>query len=268
MNLQLHNVISDITGATGIKIVRDIVAGIRDPKVLSQHRDRRCKRPIEDIEASLKGHYREEHVFALKQALELYDIYCQKIEDCDCHVESFTPKFDINAYMKSITGVDLAAIPGLDGYSILKIISEIGCDMSKWHDEKCFASWLGLSPNNRISGGKKLSSKKMKIANRAASYLRFAANALTYNDSALGAFLRRQKARLGAPKAITATARKIAVIIYEMLSSGKEYLEIGQAEYEAQYRQKKLQRLIRTAKEFGLTLIDDNEQSVSYAEVT
>ncbi len=295
MNLQLHNVINDITGETGMRIIRAIVAGERDPKLLATYRDRRCKNTLETIEKSLTGHYRDEHVFVLKQALELYDTYQKQLDICDIEIEKQlsqfehreeiakedlaprslkrrtkdknAPLFNLKAYLIGITGVDLTAIPGIEAYSALKIIAEIGLDMNQWKSSKQFASWLGLCPGSKISGGKRLSGKSKRTANYAASALRIAASTLHRSDSALGAFLRRLKSRLGAPKAITATAHKLAVIIYNMLKNGVEYIETGQDYYEKQYRERIVKNLTIRAKELGFMLTAISNQSGTYAEV-
>ena len=249
MNVQLHNVISDITGETGLRIVRAITRGEVDPKVLAGYRDHRCKSSLETIEKSLTGCYRQEHVFALRQALELYEIYQSKITACDEEIEKQlltfevrkevpeaelmertvkrkakgksknAPLFNLKSYLISITGVDLTAIPGVEASSILKVISEIGLDLSRWKSGKQFASWLGLCPGNKVSGGKRLSGKSKRTANYAAATLRIAASTLHRSDSALGAFFRRLRARLGAPKAITAAAHKLSLIIYPRFCS-------------------------------------------------
>lgn len=283
MNLQLHNAISDITGETGMKIVKAIIAGERDAKKLAAHRDRRCKSSLEIIEKSLTGNYREEHIFALTQAVELYDIYRDKIIACDDKIEKQlsglqdNPKnpasseksstknnrahcknklsFDAHSHLIRITGVDLTEIPGLETSSVLKIISEIGTDLSRWDNSKQFASWLGLCPGNKVSGGKRLSGKSKRTANYAATALRLAASTLHRSSSALGAFLRRLKARLGAPKAITATAHKLAAIIFNMMKNGVAYKEVGQDYYEQQYRDRIVRNLSLRAKSLGFVLI-------------
>ena len=287
MNIQLSNVLSDITGVTGMKIIRAIVAGTRDPKVLAQFRSHKCASSLEDIEKSLTGHWKNEHLFSLQQALELYDFYQKQILHCDEKIEEAlqelnggenprdsnnqsnddkspkkTPKsyknalhFDVKAYLQSITGVDLTKIPGIDGISALKIIGEIGTDMNPWKSAAHFTSWLGLSPENKISGGKRLSSKTKPTANRVAQVLRMAANTLYRNDSALGGFLRRMKARLGAPQGITATARKLAVLVYTMLKNGTEYVEAGLGAYERQYEDRLLKNLKKQAAKLGLSLV-------------
>ncbi|EKD73662.1 MAG: transposase [uncultured bacterium] len=177
------------------------------------------------------------------------------------------PLFNLKAYLIGITGVDLTAIPGIEAYSALKIIAEIGLDMNQWKSSKQFASWLGLCPGSKISGGKRLSGKSKRTANYAASALRIAASTLHRSDSALGAFLRRLKSRLGAPKAITATAHKLAVIIYNMLKNGVEYIETGQDYYEKQYRERIVKNLTIRAKELGFMLTAISNQSGTYAEV-
>jgi transposase len=290
MNLQLHNVLSDITGVTGMKIIRDIVSGERDAKMLALHRDKGCKQSLETIEKSLTGNYRTEHLFSLTQALELYDVYQKKISDCENkiedklqdfdshHVESAEGQeiskhksrsncknelsFDVRSHLIRITGVDLTAIPSIKSSSALKIISEIGLDMSRWKSGKQFACWLGLCPGNKVSGGKRLGGKTKRSANYAASALRLAANTLHFSKSALGAFFRRMKARLGAPKAITAAAHKLALIIYNMLKNGVEFVETGQDYYEKQYRDRMVKSLKNRAKSFGFELVEIAEGSI------
>ena len=288
MNLQLHNVISDITGLTGMAIIRSIVAGITDPKVLASLRHERCHNPKEVIEASLVGNYRPEHLFSLKQALELYDYYTQKISECDHQIAQQTKKletgcdpkkldllkknsvtklkksrkakkheypFDLTSELIRITGVDLTKIPSIGASTALTIVSEIGLDMSRWRNAKSFASWLGLCPGNKVSGGKKLSGKTKPCANRVAIALRNAANTLYRSECAFGAFLRRMKARLGSPKAITALAHKLAKLIYIMLKYGHEYIEKGVEFYEEMYQKRREASLRKKAKEMGYDLI-------------
>ena len=164
-----------------------------------------------------------------------------------------------------MTGVDLTTIDGVDSYTALKVVSEIGLDMSRWPTVKHFASWLGLSPNTRVSGGRVMSSRTKPNANRAATALRLAAQALHRSNSALGAFLRRKKAQLGAPKAITATAHKLARIIYSMLMYGQEYVDAGAEYYERQYRSRALRNARRRAAQLGYRLVEiidsHNEES-------
>lgn len=277
MNLRLHNVISDITGTTGQAIIQAILDGERDPKVLAEYRDPRCKQLQDVIEKSLVGNYRTEHLFALKQASELYDFYQLKIKDCDAAIETLlnkwvpttseqalalpkkrktksSPKFEINHYLYDLCGVDLTAIDGLDALSALKIISEIGTDMRRWNSEKCFGSWMGLAPGTKISGGKVLKRSTKSSANRVAESLRICAGSLYNSPSALGAFLRRMKAKIGSPKAITATAYKLAKLIYRMLSQKVPYSDIGQDYYEQQHKDRLLRNLRRKAAILGCEL--------------
>ena len=279
MNLLLHNVVSDITGVTGMRIIKAILAGERDPLVLAGYRDPRCKNSKATIARSLEGHYKPEHLFSLKQAVELYEFYQAKIADCDHQIGEQlgvfddrsdggqTPPpgkgkvtgnglgFDVRGDLYRMTGVDLTRIAGIDAYTALKVISEVGTDMSRWKSSKQFASWMGLCPGNKVSGGKKLSGKTKSVANRAAAALRIAANSLTRSKSALGAYLRRQKARLGAPKAITATAHKLARLIYSMLKHGMKYVDAGQDYYEQRYRTRVVENLKKRALELGFTLV-------------
>ena len=221
MNVKFQDVIRDITGKTGMDSIEAIVGGERDPRTLAPLRDPRIKADEATIARSLQGHWREEHIFELTQALELYQAYQGKIAECDWDIEAQleqfedhsdgeppapngkkrnqknAPRFDVQSQLYQMTGVDLTRIDGVDGFTALKVISEVGTDMTKWPSAKHFASWLGLSPDNRITGGRIMSSKTKPSANRALAALRLAANALHRSDSALGAFLRRKKAHLG-----------------------------------------------------------------------
>ena len=212
MNLQLHNVVADITGATGMRIIKAILNGERDPDVLAVLRDKRCKNGVCTIAASLKSNYRPEHLFSLRQAVEFYEFHQSKIADCDGQILEQLKNFDAQDFpdgmpptsldeaLQRMSGVDLTRIDGIDTNTALKIISEIGTDMSRWESAKHFASWLGLSPGTKVSGGRILSSATKPVANKAAAALRMAAFTLFNSKSALGAYLRRQRARLGAQK--------------------------------------------------------------------
>jgi transposase len=280
MNLQLHHVVSDITGVTGMTIIRTIVAGERDPSVLATHRERGCRASVETISQALVGNYREEHVFALTQALELYDVYQAKVAACDKQIEAIlqqlkksaappvskllparhrarsgnTMIFDARAALYAILGVDLTLINGLGPYLALKLVGECGTNLTAWPTAKHFTSWLGLAPHNKISGGKVLSSKTRRTNNRAASLLRLAAVSVGRTDTALGAFYRRLSARVGKAKAITATARKIAVLFYNTLRHGMSYADPGARYYEERYKQRVLGNLQRRAKALGYVL--------------
>lgn len=279
MNIRLKNVIRDVMGLTGMTIIREIVAGVRDPAKLAQYRDPNCKNSEEVIRESLIGNYQEDHLFCLKQALELYDYYSLKIKECDHQIEKLMREmetcenserknyrrkpsskkhdfsFDMHKELIRTTGVDLTAVPGLNVQTVSKIISEIGVDMSPWETSKQFAAWLALCPGNKISGGKRLSGKTAPCANKAAAALRIAANGLRLTDTALGAFFRRMSSRLGVAKAITATAHKLAVILYNMLKTGKEYIESGAEYYEENHKARCIKNLERRAKQFGLMLM-------------
>lgn len=280
MNVQLHHVVTDITGVTGMKIVRAIVAGERDPKVLASFRDVRCKASLETIEEALTGNYRPEHVFALRQALELYDFHQQKVAECDAEVESVMralnvgraaptrplpkvrhasgrnePAFDARGALYTLLGADLSQIHGFGPYTVLRLIAECGDDMRKWPTAKHFTSWLCLAPGNKISGGRLLSSRTRRSSNRAATLLRIAAVSIGRTQTALGAFYRRLAVRTGKAKAVTATARKLAVLFYNALRHGLAYEDPGADYYEERYRQRAVHNLERRAKQLGYTLM-------------
>src|SRR5271165_348683 len=280
MNLQLHHVVSDITGVTGMTIIRAIVAGERDPNVLASHRERGCHASVETISQALVGNYREEHVFALTQAVELYDVYQTKVAACDKQIEAIlkrlkknaappaskllpprqrsrqpnAPSFDARAALHAILGVDLTQIHGLGPYLALKLVGECGTNLTAWPTAKHFTSWLGLAPHNKISGGKVLSSRTRRSSNRASALLRLAAVTVGRTETALGAFYRRLAGRVGKAKAVTATARKIAVLFYNTLRHGMGYADPGASYYEDRYRQRVLANLKRRAKSLGYAL--------------
>jgi hypothetical protein len=282
MNLKLHQVVNDITGTTGMRIIGSILDGERDPVALARLRDPRCKNDQQTIAKALQGNWRSEHLFALKQAVDLFHFHRSQIADCDCAIEqhlyvfeernhdnpgsngkhkSRKNSFSFNAYdhLKRITGIDLTRIDGVDAQVGLGIVSEIGLDMTSWPTEKHFGSWLGLSPGSKITGGKQLNPRTKPSANRAAEFFRLCANSLHRSNTALGAFLRRKKAQLGAPKAITATAYKIARIFYNMLKHGSEYADPGPNYYEKRYRKRMVNNLKRKAKQFGYELVQTSE---------
>ena len=284
MNLQLPLVVSDITGATGLRILRDIVAGHRDPQALAEHRDHRCRASKAAIIAALTGNYRPEHLFALQQNLALFDACQTQLALCDgaidTHVQTLTahvplpasplpaprvtkkprdnePRFEIRAPLHQLTGgVDLTQIDGIAPYTALKLISEIGPDMSRWPTEKHFTSWLTLAPKNKISGGRLLSSRTQPSANRAAGVLRMTAMSLGRTQTALGAFYRRLAARIGKPQAITATARKLAILIYRALKGELAYRDPGTDAYDLQQRTRVLRRLRQRAATLGFSLLN------------
>ncbi|HUQ72138.1 MAG TPA: IS110 family transposase [Planctomycetaceae bacterium] len=281
MNLKLDKVLSDITGVTGLSIIDAILNGERDPRKLALLRDDRCRHDEATIARALVGTWRAEHLFTLKQARELYRILQQLIAECDAqiaaHLETFTDRpiepppaglpparkkrrykggfaFDAQSLLEHKTGVDLTRIDGIDSQTALKVLGEIGLDMSRWPSEKHFASWLALCPDNRESAGRRRSGRTRPSSNRAAAALRMAAQGLHHSKTALGAYLRRMKASLGAPKAITATAHKLALMIYRALKHGLHYVDPGQDWYERQYRERVLKNLTRKAQQLGYQL--------------
>lgn len=283
MNVQLHHVIADITGSTGLAIVDAILAGNREPCELAKLRDPRCKNDEATIARALEGNWRDEHLFALKQAVELYRFYGTKIGELDRKLEehlvtfedrsegtklpklkppkagSNSPRFDMRNQLYRMLGVDLTTIDGISGQTALTLVSEIGTDMSKWATEKHFTSWLCLCPGSKKTGGKLLSGKTRTSANRAASALRTAAASLARSNCALGAFFRRIRSRLGSPKAITATAHKLAKIVYGMLKYGKKYVDIGKDYYEKQYLDRARKNLEKRAAALNLQLVPRQE---------
>jgi transposase len=281
MNIQLTRVLSDITGETGMAIIRAILVGNHNPETLIQYRDQRCKYSKEDFIKALTGNYRREHLFTLQQAIDLYDIYGQQIAVLDSEMETMyariesvttneaptTPpqptqrkrrknqaNFDLRTSLYQMAGVDLTQIDGIDALTAQAILTEVGTDMTRWRTEKHFTSWLGLCPNNDITGGKVKRRRTKKTDNRATAALRVAAQSLARSQSALGAFYRRIKARHGAPKAIVATAHKLARIVYHMLKNRVDYLDPGADYYNEQYKERTIKRLQKQAKKLGLRL--------------
>lgn len=289
MNLQLHHVVTDVTGVTGLKIIRAIVGGQRDPVVLATMRDVRCKATIETVQAALVGNYQPEHIFELTQALALYDFYQERLDECDAQIERTlselnadrqvpadplpkprhkTPaanavNFDTRAPLYQLTGVDLTQIHGIGPFLALRLVAECGTDLSKWPTAKHFTSWLTLAPGCKISGGKVLSAHTRKTTNRISSHLRLAAVTVGRTDTALGAFYRRLSARVGKAKAVTATARKIAVLFYNAMRFGMAYQDPGADHYERHYRERVIKQLHRRAAAFGFTLQEAATQRVS-----
>jgi transposase len=282
MNLQLHHVVSDITGVTGITILEAILAGERNPHQLAKLRHRRVKATEETIAKSLVGDYRREHLFTLRQSLAAFRQYQGWIADCDREIEQYLeqfeskpdpppgptppsedgskpktsePRFDLQTQLHRIFGVDLTQVPGIHVLTTQTLLAEIGPDFSRFEDGSALASWLGLCPDNRISGGKVLSVKTRKVKNRAATALRMAAQSLHHSQSFLGHFYRRMRAKLGAPKAITATAHKLVRILYHMVTTGHAYDETICAQNELQNRQRLEARLRKQARELGLQVV-------------
>ena len=279
MNLKLTQVVSDITGATGMAILKAIIAGERDPQRLAKLRNARCHHDEDDIAKALQGTWRAEHLFALQQAVALYEFYHQQVALCDqqikAHLETFAdhsagqplppkarrhkktnePRFEARTPLYRMAGVDLTAIEGIEEGTALAILAEIGTDMHRWPSVKHFCSWLGLCPQHQISGGKVLSRRVRPGAHRVTVALRLAARSLHHSQSALGAFFRRMKTRLGTPKAITATAHKLARLVYHLLKHGSAYVQQGLDAYEAQYHERKVKTMAKQAKALGYTLV-------------
>jgi transposase len=277
MNIQLANVISDVAGATGQRILRAIIGGERDGKALAALKDARIHASEDEIAKSLQGNWRDEHLFALKQALAAFDFYGSQLADCDAAIETQlqglqahagtparskkrsrarnAPRFDLRERMFQMCGVDLTRIDGIDVTTALVVLSEIGTDMSRFASVKHFTSWLGLCPGTKITGGKLLSGKTKRCANRAAQALRLAAAALRSSKSALGAYFRRLCSRMDKPKAVTAAAHKLARLIYTMLTKGEEYTDQGQDYYEERYRERVLRALAQRAAKLGMQVV-------------
>jgi transposase len=277
MNIQLANVISDVAGETGQKILRAVVAGERNGHALAAMKNARIRASVDDIAKSLQGNWRAEHLFALKQALALFDFYGTQLAECDREIEQQlqslqvhdgepakgkqrgrarnAPKFNLRTQLFKMCGVDLTRIDGIDVTTALAVLSEVGADMSRFTTVKHFTSWLGLCPGTRITGGKVMSGKTKRCANRAAQALRLAAAALRSSQSALGAYFRRMCSRMDKAKAVTAAAHKLARLIYTMLTKGEEYTDQGQDYYEERYHQRVVWHLSKRAEKLGMKLV-------------
>ena len=266
MNVQLSNVISDITGESGLRIIEAILAGERNPEQLAALCSTRIKASRQTVAKSLHGNWDEALLFCLKTALETYRFSENKIQDCDHCIERQLATFEIRiplpnagqslrTQLHQVCGVDLTKIPGIKEQAAQIIISEVGLDMSRWNTEKQFSSFLGLCPNNLITGGKILRRATRKVYNRAADTLRLCAQSLTHSKSALGAKYRRLRARLGAPKAIVAMAHHLARLVYRMLRYGENYVEKGIEHYEQKFRLQRIKWLKKEAKSLNLQLV-------------
>ena len=295
MNLQLHTVLSDITGLTGMRILRDIVAGQTDPKALAAHRNGRCHATTEEIEASLTGHYRPEQIFVLRQHLELYDTYQEKVQACDQELEALlmqlastkmqperdlpaprkrerkrgnAPDFEVRGLLHRITDADLTQIDSIGSHTALSIVSEIGTDMNRWPSEKHFTSWLTLSPANKISGDRVLSSRTRPSKNRVAALLRLCAVSVGKTDTALGAYYRRLAYRIGKAKAVTATARTLAILVYRVLKGDFVYDDPGSDAYNTEHRNRTIKSLRKRAEQLGFNLVDVDTREVYQPNVS
>jgi transposase len=296
MNVQLHKAVSDITGVTGMSIIRAIVAGQHDPHILARMRQRGIRRSEAEIADALTGNYRKEHLFALKQALDAFDFFQKQLADCDREVEAYMqtlkgheramtatpqsedrrpakrrknqPHFDLRAELTRVAGCDLTAIEGIDALTAQKVISECGVDMTRFPTDAHYASWMGLCPNNRKTGGVIRSRHTRRVNNRAANALRVAAQSLSHSNGPLGAYFRRLRARIGPAKAITATAHKLARLIYRMLKYGEQYVVQGQTNFEAQQKQRALKSLRTRASIMGFDLLDRASGELLTGEVS
>jgi transposase len=277
MNIQLTNVLSDIVGESGQKILRAILAGERDAQVLGKLKNVRVRASVDEIAKSLQGNWRAEHLFELKQALGAFDFVGSQLAECDREIEQQmlvlkaydgdpakgkkrgrarnAPKFDLRTQLFQMCGVDLTRIDGVDVTTALAVVSEVGSDLSKFPTVKHFTSWLGLCPGTKISGGKVLSAKTKRCVNRAAQALRMAAAALRSSKSALGAYFRRMCSRMDKPKAVTAAAHKLARLIYTMLTKGEQYTDQGQDYFEERYRERVLRALSQRAAKMGMQMV-------------
>ena len=284
MNIQLSQAVSDVTGVTGQAIIRAILSGVRDPKMLASLREPGCKKSEEEIGKALTGTWREEHLFVLKQAVALYDFYTQQILECDEEIErmyAFTrPDWEtgevkstrkqnsarhsknapynpeqVRKHLKRISGVDLSAVDGMGVSLAQTVILECGTDMSKFPTEKHFGSWLGLAPKHEISGGKVLNNKTLKTKNRAGQAFRMAANSVKQADCAFGVMYRRLRARLGPAQATVATAYAIARVVYRMLKYKVEYDPLSVNEYQKQYEEQQIRYMRKRAAKLGYQLL-------------
>lgn len=288
MNLQLHKVLSDISGVTGMAIIRAIVGGERNPAVLASMRNKAVKKSEEEILKALSGEWRSEQLFLLGAALELFDLFHTKIAECDKRIQecirSFEdksepsqpvpkptkqkrrknePHFALDSELYRMTGVDLTAIDGISSLTALTVVSECGLDLVGFPSEKHFSSWLGLCPHNVITGGKVHKRNTRKVQSRTAKALRLAAQSLHHSNSALGAYYRRMKYKLGAAKATTATAHKLACLIYRMIKNGMDYVDRGQEIYNQQYQDRLLKSLRKKADAMGYGLVQLSTGEVS-----
>jgi len=275
MNLQLTEVLSDVVGASGQAIMRAIVAGQRDAHKLAALCRRGIKASSEQVARALQGNWREEHLLVLSQTLALYDAYAEQLQACDTKLEQLlgglarfeaadskartkvsrgAPKFDLRRALIRWCGVDLTRIDGLQVTSVLKILAEIGTDLSRFKSVKHFCSWLSICPGTKISGDKRLSGRIRPCPNRVKQTFKMAAMSLAHSDSALGAYYRRMCARTDKAHANAATAHKLARLFYFMLTRGESYVDRGEADFTRRHRERTLASLKRRAAEFGMQL--------------
>ena len=280
MNVQLDNALSDVMGKTGQKIVRAIVAGERDGRILAKHRDGRCKADEATLAASLEGNWRDEHLFALEQALARYDMLREQIEACERCIDAELDALPgdgtdeppgggsgggapgrrrdrlLRQRQRGVLGVDLTAIPTIGVETALMVAAELGADLSRFPSARHFCSWLGLAPGTRISGDKRLGGPSARQTNRVGQALRMAASTARNSNTALGAAHRRRLSRMDAAKAVKATAHQLARLIYAMLTRGEEYVGRDLAHWEAERRERQIRNLTRQARRFNLALVE------------
>ena len=295
MNVQLANAISDLSGVTGLAIIRAILAGERDPWQLAKLRDWRLQASVEEIAHSLEGNWREDVLFELEQVVEGYDFLRQQIAACDVKLQKYfaalpsreapatqslgsgsvpdkatpdqsktktkkkpsknSPTFDLAAELRRTTGVDLLTIDGINTMTAQTILSEVGPDLTAFPTESHFTAWLGLAPQRDISGGKVIAQRSRRVKNRGANALRMAAETLAHSDSYLGTRYRHLRARLGGLKAVKAMARYLACLVYRLLTKGQVWVDRGSADYENKRRQRELIALQRRAAALGMRLV-------------
>lgn len=278
MNMSLQNVLSDIAGVSGMAITRAIVNGERSPKKLAELCDVRVHATAEEVAGAFLGEWLPEQIMAMTCALGIYDAYTTQIAACDQMIEAQlakmerhevpaetkqvearrtrnSPKFDVQLALHKMLGVDLTRVNGIGISTALVIASEIGADLSAFPSGKHFASWAGVSPGTRITGGKVISGKVPKSHNRVGQALRLAASSLKHSNSALGAYYRRMCAKLGKKSGIVATAHKLARIVYALLTKGQAYVDAGQEAFEESQKKRARKSLERRAKELGFTLV-------------
>ncbi len=280
MNIKLQNVIADITGKSGQAIINAIIQGERDAEKLYSYCDKRIKiEKKEDIIKSLNGVWKEEHIFELEQSYSLFTYYHEKIKECDKKIEEhLREKSGVDTYeeikqksksnknnlnfnakdiLQELTGTDLSDIFGITESNAIEIISEVGLDMDKWPTVKHFTSWLNLAPNNKISGGKILSSRIPKKKNKAGQIFKMATLAVQRSKHWLAMFYHRIKAKKGTPKAIVATARKIAAVFYKLVKEKIKFNPIPIEQYMDGFKEQQIKKLKRQAKNLGLQVVEN-----------
>ena len=280
MNVQIANVITDISGVTGMAILNAILGGERDRYKLAALADPRVQASQEEIAKSLEGNWRPELLFILRQQMQTYGAYQKRIEECDealaAHLMTMedkaepgsqpplpkagkraggnAPQFNLRGELYRISGIDLTRIDGINVMIAQTLVAEVGLDMSKWPTEAHFASWLGLCPDNKITGGKVYHRGSRHVENRAATAFRLAATSLWRSKTYLGAKFKRLRATLGAPKAITAMAHTLARLVYRMLRYGQDYVDKGRQFYQQRYQQQQINWMQKKAKDLGLVI--------------